>query len=166
MESNDVHLSVNIDGIPLFKSIGVQFWPILIKCGIRSSGESSIRSRYMFRSPHGSRHTVRSRHDGSHRSELLSPSYDRPRHGELSKDRNFIKALCNAVISIDLCIWFIISFLMLTKSVEKFVFWWFLNQTFCGADAVTDGRRTLPLDGKYWSIGSVRWQDTEQERET
>jgi len=33
MESNDVHLSVNIDGIPLFKSSGVQFWPILVKCG-------------------------------------------------------------------------------------------------------------------------------------
>ncbi len=33
MESNDVHLSVNIDGIPLFKSSSVQFWPILVKCG-------------------------------------------------------------------------------------------------------------------------------------
>lgn len=33
MESNDVHLSVNVDGIPLFKSSGVQFWPILVKCG-------------------------------------------------------------------------------------------------------------------------------------
>lgn len=28
MESNDVHLSVNVDGIPLFRSSGVQFWPI------------------------------------------------------------------------------------------------------------------------------------------
>lgn len=33
MESNDVHLSVNVNGIPLFKSTGVQFWPILVKCG-------------------------------------------------------------------------------------------------------------------------------------
>lgn len=33
MESNDVHLSVNVDGIPLFRSSGVQFWPILGKCG-------------------------------------------------------------------------------------------------------------------------------------
>lgn len=32
-ESNDVNLSVNIDGIPLFKSSGVQFWPILAKSG-------------------------------------------------------------------------------------------------------------------------------------
>lgn len=29
--SNAVHLSVNIDGIPLFKSSGIQFWPILAK---------------------------------------------------------------------------------------------------------------------------------------
>ncbi|XP_063061794.1 uncharacterized protein si:dkey-242h9.3 isoform X6 [Engraulis encrasicolus] len=33
MDSNDVHLTVNIDGIPLFKSSGLQFWPILVKCG-------------------------------------------------------------------------------------------------------------------------------------
>ncbi len=33
MESNEVHLSVNVDGIPLFRSSGVQFWPILVKCG-------------------------------------------------------------------------------------------------------------------------------------
>lgn len=31
--SNDVHLTVNIDGLPLFKSSGVQFWPILAKTG-------------------------------------------------------------------------------------------------------------------------------------
>ncbi|XP_041835337.1 uncharacterized protein LOC121636092 [Melanotaenia boesemani] len=33
MDSNEVHLAVNIDGIPLFKSSGMQFWPILVKCG-------------------------------------------------------------------------------------------------------------------------------------
>ncbi|XP_061597513.1 uncharacterized protein LOC133460763 isoform X3 [Cololabis saira] len=33
LEGQDVHLSVNIDGIPLFKSSGVQCWPILGKCG-------------------------------------------------------------------------------------------------------------------------------------
>lgn len=32
-ESNEVHLSVNIDGIPLFKSTSIQFWPILAKFG-------------------------------------------------------------------------------------------------------------------------------------
>ena len=31
MNSNDMHLTVNIDGIPLFKSSGVQLWPILVK---------------------------------------------------------------------------------------------------------------------------------------
>ncbi|KAI2645238.1 Cell cycle checkpoint protein RAD17 [Labeo rohita] len=33
METNDVHLNINVNGIPLFKSSGVQFWPILAKCG-------------------------------------------------------------------------------------------------------------------------------------
>lgn len=33
MEGNEVHLSVNIDGVPLFKSSGVQLWPILVKIG-------------------------------------------------------------------------------------------------------------------------------------
>lgn len=32
VERNAVHISVNIDGIPLFRSNGVQFWPILVKC--------------------------------------------------------------------------------------------------------------------------------------
>lgn len=32
-ESNQLKLTVNIDGIPLFKSSGVQFWPILAKVG-------------------------------------------------------------------------------------------------------------------------------------
>lgn len=32
-ENNEVHLNVNIDGIPLFKSTGIQFWPILAKFG-------------------------------------------------------------------------------------------------------------------------------------
>ena len=32
-ESNCVNLTVNIDGIPLFKSNGMQFWPILAKFG-------------------------------------------------------------------------------------------------------------------------------------
>ena len=32
-ERNYVHLSVNVDGIPLFRSSSVQFWPILVKCG-------------------------------------------------------------------------------------------------------------------------------------
>ena len=31
--NNDVNIKVNIDGIPLFKSSGVQFWPILAKGG-------------------------------------------------------------------------------------------------------------------------------------
>lgn len=30
-ESNAVRLHVNIDGVPLFKSSGIQFWPILAK---------------------------------------------------------------------------------------------------------------------------------------
>ena len=33
LESNDVKLKVNIDGIPLYKSSGVQFWPILAQLG-------------------------------------------------------------------------------------------------------------------------------------
>ena len=33
LEGHGVHLSVNIDGVPLFKSSAVQFWPILAKCG-------------------------------------------------------------------------------------------------------------------------------------
>ncbi len=123
--------------------------------GTMSSGGSSIRSRhsdvskYMSKSWHsdGSRHTVKSRHDGSRHSDglrhtgksrhdrschsnvsrcndrsrsdasrppawsshdqrsrhgdLTHPSYERPRHGELSKTTNFIKALCNSVSSVD-----------------------------------------------------------------
>ncbi len=59
------------------------------RCNDRSRSDASRPRAW-------SSHDQRSRH-----VDLTRPSYERPRHGELSKTTNFIKALCNSVSSVD-----------------------------------------------------------------